>query len=175
MSTGAIDARAEPHLAGQLLDQGEPQDSLVGKLKTLWIVLLQREALLGQPIEAIVETEGLFTQLWQVTDPQALRPPGAADPADVDAELVLFTHALDGTGTILGQEDRLDAPSWSWHVGDVIAQIHRFPLRADLSPGTVTLEVGAYRRGDLARLPVLVDGAIVGDRVLLVTVEVTGP
>jgi hypothetical protein len=110
--------------------------------------------------------------LWRVTDPQALRPP---DPTDVDAALVLFTHALDGVGAVIGQDDRLDAPAWDWEVGDVIAQLHRFPLRADLPPGPLTLEVGAYRRGDLTRLPVLVDGAVVGDRVLLVTVEVTGP
>jgi hypothetical protein len=123
------------------------------------------------PAGGIVE----LVTLWQVTDPQALRSSDAADPADIDAELVLFTHALDGAGTIVGQEDRVDAPSWDWQAGDVIAQIHRFPVQGDLPSGTITLEVGAYYRGDLARLPVLVDGAILGDRVLLVAVEVNAP
>jgi hypothetical protein len=75
---------------------------------------------------------------------------------------------------VVGQEDRLDAPNWDWQAGDVIAQIHRFPLQTDLPPGPTTLEVGAYRRAAVTRLPVLVDGVVVGDRVLLGTVEVTG-
>jgi hypothetical protein len=79
---------------------------------------------------------------------------------------------LDKADTIVGQEDRLDAPVWDWHAGDVIAQLHHFALRPDLPPGPVALEVGAYRRTDLARLPVLVSGVVVGDRVLLQPVEV---
>jgi hypothetical protein len=107
--------------------------------------------------------------LWQVTSPQSLRPQRLSD---VGAELVLFTHALDKADTIVGQEDRLDAPVWDWHAGDVIAQLHRFALRPDLPPGPVALEVGAYRRADLVRLPVLVSGVVVGNRVLLQPVEV---
>jgi len=107
--------------------------------------------------------------LWQVTDPQPLRP---RDLSDVDAELVLFTHALDAAGAVVGQEDRLDAPAWDWQAGDVIAQLHRFALPHDLPPGPVALEVGAYRRANLTRLPVLVDGVVVDDRVLLQPVEV---
>lgn len=97
--------------------------------------------------------------LWQVTGP----PPG---------EVVLFTHALDAEGDIAGQEDRLDAPSWDWRVGDGIVQLHRFTLPADLSPGTLALEVGVYTRSDLMRFPVIVDGIAVGNRVLLPPVEV---
>jgi hypothetical protein len=107
--------------------------------------------------------------LWQVTSPQSLRPERLSDAG---TELVLFTHALDKADTIVGQEDRLDAPVWDWHAGDVIAQLHHFALRPDLPPGPVALEVGAYRRTDLARLPVLVSGVVVGDRVLLQPVEV---
>ena len=116
--------------------------------------------------------------LWQVTDPQLLRP---QDLSDANVELVLFTHALDAAGVIVGQEDRLDAPVWDWQAGDVIAQIHRFTLPPEYgrgnrapTPGPITLEVGAYRRADLTRLPVLVDGVVAGDHVLLQPVEVTG-
>ncbi len=108
--------------------------------------------------------------LWQVTDPRSLR---SRDSFDVNAELVLFTHALDAAGTVVAQEDRLDAPDWDWQAGDVIAQLHRFTLPPDLPPGPVALEVGAYRRADLTRLPVLANGVVVGDRVLLGPVEVT--
>jgi len=107
--------------------------------------------------------------LWQVTDPQPLRPQPLAD---VTGELVIFTHALDATGTVVGQEDRLDAPAWDWQAGDVIAQMHRFRLPPELPPGPVTLEVGVYRHATLVRLPVLVDGVSVGNRVLLQPVEI---
>lgn len=108
--------------------------------------------------------------LWRVLDPRSLRP---EDLADVDAELVLFTHALDATGAVVGQEDRLDAPAWDWQRGDVIAQIHSFPLPVDLSADTVLLEVGLYRRsGNMGRLPVLVDGVGVGDHIFLQPVKV---
>ncbi|MDY6878023.1 MAG: hypothetical protein SWK90_17715 [Chloroflexota bacterium] len=108
--------------------------------------------------------------LWRVTDPQQLR---LQNLPDANAELVLFTHALDAAATIVAQEDRLDAPAWDWQAGDVIAQLHRFTLPPDISPGPVALKVGAYRRADLTRLPVLVDGIVVSDHVLLQPVEVT--
>ena len=107
--------------------------------------------------------------LWQVTNPQPLWPQNLSDASE---DFVLFTHALDAAGSIVGQEDRLDAPAWDWQVGDAIAQIHRFTLPPDLPAGTVALEVGAYRRADLVRLPVLVNGEVVGDAVLLRHVEV---
>ncbi len=109
------------------------------------------------PASGVVE---LLT-LWRVTG----LPPG---------ELVLFTHALDAGGGIAGQEDRLDAPSWNWQIGDAIAQLHRFTLSTDLSQGTLAIEVGVYTRSDLTRLPVVVDGVAIDDRVLLSPIEVTG-
>jgi hypothetical protein len=124
---------------------------------------------LRTPVVAPGGTVELVT-LWQVTDPQPLRP---QDLPDVNVELVLFTHALGEAGTVVAQEDRLDAPAWDWQAGDVIAQLHHFTLPPDLPPGPVALEVGAYRRADLIRLPILVDGVVVGDRVILQPVEVT--
>jgi hypothetical protein len=107
--------------------------------------------------------------LWQVTDPKVFQ---SDDLSKLDAEPVLFTHALDGTGTLIAQEDQLDAPAWDWQKYDVVAQIHRFALPREISQAPVTLEVGVYRRADLSRLPVLVDGRVIGDCVFLVPVEV---
>ena len=109
------------------------------------------------------ETVELLT-LWRVLDPAA--------PVTQGSSLVLFTHAVDETNAVVGQEDRLDAPSWNWRAGDVIAQLHRFPLPGDLAPGQLWLAVGVYRRDDLARLPILEDGAVVGDHLRLLAVEV---
>jgi hypothetical protein len=123
---------------------------------------------LRTPVVAPGGTVELVT-LWQVTDPRLLRPQNLSN---ADEDLVLFTHALDAAGAVVGQEDRLDAPAWDWQAGDVIAQIHRFTLPSTLAPGPIALEVGVYRRADLARLPVVSDGSVVSDHVLLQSVEV---
>jgi hypothetical protein len=107
--------------------------------------------------------------LWRATTDRALPPHYSAD---AEPELVFFTHALDKDGVIVGQEDRLDAPNWDWKTGDVIAQIHRFTLRSDVPLGSITLEVGVYQQADLTRLPVMMDGIVVGDKILLSEVEV---
>ncbi|MGD2105933.1 MAG: hypothetical protein PVJ55_12555 [Anaerolineae bacterium] len=125
---------------------------------------------LRTPTVAPAGTVELVT-LWQVTDPQVFR---SEDPSSLDTEPVLFTHALDEAGTLIAQEDRLDAPAWDWQKYDVVAQIHRFTLPRELSQALVPLEVGIYRRADLSRLPVLVDEAVIGDCVFLEPVKVEG-
>jgi 4-amino-4-deoxy-L-arabinose transferase-like glycosyltransferase len=123
---------------------------------------------LRTPRAAPGETVELVT-LWRVVDPEPLRPQNLSN---AEEDWVLFTHALDGVGNVVGQEDRLDAPAWDWQAGDVVAQIHRFELQPDLGAGPVALEVGIYRRSDGVRLPVLVDGSVVGDSALLQSLEV---
>jgi len=125
----------------------------------------------GYDLSAVPFTPGDTVQLvtlWRVVQ----------KPETGDSDLVIFTHALDGLdagGQIVGQQDRLDAPAWSWQTGDLVAQMHRFNLRDDLSPGPLTLQVGVYRRADGTRLPILTDGAAVDDRIILQTVEVIAP
>jgi 4-amino-4-deoxy-L-arabinose transferase-like glycosyltransferase len=113
--------------------------------------------------------------LWQVE---------ARLPDDRDA--VLFTQLLDSHNQVAAQQDQLGAPSWSWQPGDVILQLHRLSLPAGASPGQYTLIAGVYTVPDrvdailaghepdpgMPRLPVLVDGAAVGDHILLQSVEV---
>jgi hypothetical protein len=102
-----------------------------------------------------------LSTVWQVRAPFA-------------PEAVIFAHLLDDGGQVVGQVDRLDVPSWHWQPGDAFVQLHRFQVDADAPPGVYHLEVGIYTREDVARLPVLVDGAAVDDRVLLSPVEVVG-
>ena len=92
----------------------------------------------------------------------------------LSAEAVLFTHLLDHNGEVVGQMDRLDVPSWYWHPGDVFVQVHRFPTNADAPPDLYHLEVGFYTRDDLKRLPVLLDNAVIDDRILLQPIEIRG-
>jgi 4-amino-4-deoxy-L-arabinose transferase-like glycosyltransferase len=91
---------------------------------------------------------------------------------------VFFTHALDTTGQIIGQQDRLDAPAWNWSPGDLLVQLHRFSLQADLSPGLYPLEIGVYvREPGYPRLPVYdsKDPSLVSDHILLPPIEVVAP
>lgn len=107
-------------------------------------------------------TVGLVT-FWE---PLLERPAGE--------ELVLFTHLLD-QDRVVGQQDRLDVPPSAWRRGDLFAQYHRFSVEAGLSAGFYDLEVGAYfRAADNPRLPIYRDGKMVGDRILLEAVELTG-
>lgn len=152
-------ATLQERMHGELPDLSLPVD--FGAVLLVGYDLRTPEVAPGDAVEVVT--------LWQVVDPEPLRP---RNLSDADEDLVLFTHALDGMGTVAGQDDRLDAPAWDWQAGDAVVQIHRFTLRPDLPGGSLALEVGAYRRADLVRLPVLVGGSVVGDRVLLQSVEV---
>ncbi len=88
-------------------------------------------------------------------------------------EAIFFTHLLAPDAHVVGQIDRLDVPSYHWQPGDVFIQLHRFPVDAAAPPGVYQLEVGVYTQKDPARLPILVDGVAVDDRILLSPVEIT--
>ena len=96
------------------------------------------------------DTAELFTG-WQVLNPDAL---GDVHPPAFKTDLNLFTHVLNGDGTILLQQDRLDAPSWDWQRGDTILQIHQIDIPADAAPGQYPVEVGFYDRVTGQRLTV---------------------
>jgi hypothetical protein len=97
-----------------------------------------------------------------------------AEREGVSSELVAFTHVLDSNGNVVGQMDRLDVPSWNWRADDTFVQLHRFPVDADSAPGPYAVEVGFYTRSDYDRLPAVVDGSVVDDRILLRSLGVTG-
>jgi len=148
---------------GTLLDLALPVD-LDG-------VLLLRGYDLRTPVVAPGGMVELIT-LWEVTDSTRVQ---FQDLSNAGQELVFFTHALDAAGTIAGQDDRSDAPAWNWQPGDMLAQIHRFTLNERATPGTLELVVGVYRRSDMTRLPVRVDGTTVGDLIRLAPLEVRAP
>jgi len=108
--------------------------------------------------------------LWRILDPDALGP---VPMHDYGRAAVLFTHILDAADTIVGQEDRLDAPAWNWHAGETFVQLHRFQIDADSPPGLYRVEVGIYAREDLTRLPVIVNGVEIDDHILLQSLRVT--
>ena len=134
-----------------------------------------------QPLVLPVDLGGVVDLLGYDLRTPAVAPGGQVElltvwqiRASLDAEAVLFTHLLDRDSHVVGQADRLDVPAWGWQPGDVFVQLHRFPVDASATADLYHLEVGIYLREDLARLPVLVDGLAVDDRVLLSPVEVGG-
>jgi hypothetical protein len=69
--------------------------------------------------------------------------------APTGRSLKIFVHALDGTGSIQGQWDGLDADPALWRSGDVLVQLHRcqVPDMGALSD----LVVGVYDGNTLER------------------------
>jgi 4-amino-4-deoxy-L-arabinose transferase-like glycosyltransferase len=108
---------------------------------------------------------------WRVSDPLALGsvPAEAYGPAGV-----LFSHLLDDSGTLVGQEDRLDAPAWNWQEGDHFLQLHVLSVPEEAVPGAYRVEIGLYNRHDELRVPVVLEGVAIDDRVLLPQLEVIG-
>jgi 4-amino-4-deoxy-L-arabinose transferase-like glycosyltransferase len=105
-------------------------------------------------------------------------------PADRDG--VIFAQVLDSQGRVVAQDDRLDVPSWSWHMGDEFAQLLRLSIPSELQAGSYRLIAGVYTVPDrvdavlaghdpdpaMPRLPVLIGGSPAGDVIELPSVEV---
>lgn len=84
--------------------------------------------------------------------------------------LQLFVHAIGPDGSIMAQEDRLDAPAFGWRASDLIAQVNHLHFdRPTQQP--VWIEAGLYDPDSGARVPVMVNGQPVDSRVLLQRVE----
>ena len=79
--------------------------------------------------------------------------------------LQMFVHVLGPDGSIAAQQDRLDAPTFGWRAGDVIAQVHRLVLPNQ--PSQMSFEIGLYKLDTGERLPINVGERAVGDRLLL--------
>jgi hypothetical protein len=105
-------------------------------------------------------------------------------PPDPKLDTVVFTHLLtaNDTPSIVAQQDRLDAPTWNWHTGETIAQVHHVTLSQDIANGPYPLAVGAYTRPGptpinpnppTTRLVLYVNGQAAGDHILLPPVQVS--
>jgi len=81
-----------------------------------------------------------------------------------------FVHLLDHNGQMLGSTDVLDCPPTGWQPADLFVQVHRFRI-GEAEPGKAFVEVGVYRH-QTGRVPVMVQGQAVADRVLLKTIQV---
>ena len=108
--------------------------------------------------------------IWQVTNPEKVGP---IVPPAFTTDVVMFTQLLDASGVPFAQRDSLEAPSWDWQAGDVIAQIHPITIPTETAPGSYEAIIGIYDRLSGDRLPVLNDdGASIGDFTAVLALEV---
>ncbi|NTU63500.1 MAG: hypothetical protein HGB05_08865 [Chloroflexi bacterium] len=88
---------------------------------------------------------------------------------DVVTPLQMFVHVLGPDGSIVAQQDRLDAPAYGWRSGDVIAQIHHIDLPPAVQLSNIA--IGLYNPDSNTRLPVTVEGQPRGDRLMVGEVQ----
>ncbi len=83
---------------------------------------------------------------------------------------------LDGVGQLAAQVDTEPGdglnPTDTWQPGQVLTDRYGIPIPADLPPGNYTLVVALYHVATGERLPVTLDGELVGDHLSLGNVEV---
>jgi hypothetical protein len=82
---------------------------------------------------------------------------------------------LDAEGQVLVGDDAFGAPPNRWQAGDVIVQLYRMVLPADLAAGVYPLEIGWYERDTGQRWEVTLDGGQAVNRLLIGPLQVVTP
>lgn len=85
--------------------------------------------------------------------------------SSITKPLELFVHALDSNAVVAATADGFGAPLTSWKPGDLIVQVSRLKVAPETGP--VWVEIGIYDPGSGERLPIIVDGREVDQRLLL--------
>jgi len=100
--------------------------------------------------EVLAGETAVYQTTWQVIDPARIGP---VVPPTFTPDTVFFTQVLTPEGSVLAQQDTLDAPSWAWQSGDVFVQLHTITVPPETLPGTYATITGIYDRASLQRLP----------------------
>jgi hypothetical protein len=154
MTVAAVHAAPAEWLPAQALTAGTVLTPPVALGETLAFLGYTTETTPAQAGEALV-----VATYWRV-----LTPPGQP--------LSLMAHLLRADGTPVAVGDGLGVPVEQWQPDDIIVQRHTFQLPPETAPGPLWLSVGAYTLPDVQRLPVSVNGAVVGDRLVVTQLEV---
>ena len=88
------------------------------------------------------------------------------------SDLTLLTHILSSPVTPIAIHDTIVVNPALMNGRDVFIQITEVSLPPGALPGERFISVGAYRKGDLIRLPVLEGDEARGDRIFLYTIDV---
>lgn len=86
----------------------------------------------------------------------------------------IFAHLLNAGGQVVAGYDANHYPTAFWQEGGGEALLSYFPLDipSDVPPGVYQVEIGVYHQPTGERLPVLKEGQMVADRLLLAPVTV---
>lgn len=86
--------------------------------------------------------------------------------------LSFFVHVLDKQGNLAAQWDGYNYSPYYVQPGDIIAQVHFIPIPANFAEGTYRLQLGLYHSLTGERIPIVIDGHAIADRVVLQPIEV---
>ena len=90
---------------------------------------------------------------------------------EIDKDYTVFTHLIGEEGRIWAQKDNQplggNYPTSLWYAGEVVKDTYELIVKKGTPPGEYLLEVGMYLVATEERLPVLEEGKVVGDRILL--------
>ena len=93
-----------------------------------------------------------------------------------DADYTVFIHVLNDRGELVAQFDSPPgggtAPTSGWRIGETLRDTYPLPLPPDLAEGTYSVRVGLYTWPAVERLPVAVDGSVIGDSVELGLIDI---
>ncbi len=84
----------------------------------------------------------------------------------------VFVHLLDESNRIVAQQDQIPGggqfPTLGWRPGEYLTDGYRLQIPGFAVPGQVfRLEIGLYDPNDFSRLPVVENGQVIGDHVVL--------
>ena len=86
--------------------------------------------------------------------------------------LSFFVHVLDAQGNITAQWDGYTYSPYYVQPGDIIAQVHFIPIPANFAEGQYHLQLGVYQSQTGDRIPIMMDGQAISDRIWLQTIDV---
>ena len=94
-------------------------------------------------------------------------------------DYTVFVHLIDDEGTIWGQKDNQPEGGFYrtsfWEEGELVRDEYEFGIDTEAPAGPYQIEAGMYVLDTGERLPVIgEDGQILGDKVLLGVLDVTG-
>ncbi len=90
------------------------------------------------------------------------------------APLSFFVHVLDKSGNIVEQWDGYSYTPYYVQPGDIIVQVHFIPISTQRAAGSYRLQLGLYQSLTGERVPIMIDGQAVSDRIWLQSVEIQG-
>jgi len=88
-----------------------------------------------------------------------------------DRNWTVFVHLLNEAGQFAGQQDQIPGggqlPTTGWLPNEYITDSYNLLIPADTPPGQYRLEIGLYDANDFSRLPVVEQGEIINDHIIL--------